>query len=65
QSLLVINTSIFLGLTLHINNQFPTGVAGDAWSWAPPQSQPSHSTPLSLAKTYSIAPQGILLLDNY
>ena len=65
EALLVINSGLVFGLSLHINNQFPTGVAGQAWSWSPSFSQPQHSTLVSLGKTYSILPQGILLLTNY
>ncbi len=66
ESLLVINTNSTIGLTLHVSSTvFPTGVAGSDWIWTTGSTAPTTKTFTALPKSYSIAPQGILLVTNY
>ncbi|HZY92454.1 MAG TPA: hypothetical protein VFG07_06760 [Thermoplasmata archaeon] len=65
EALLVVNTNLLLGLDLHVGTLFPTGVAGETWSWNPVAPAPTQVTLTSLRSAYFIAPQGILLVANY
>jgi hypothetical protein len=65
EALLVINTNLRSGLTLQVASVFPSGVAGETWIWAPGSAAPSHAVQRSLASSYTIGVQGILLVANY
>ncbi len=66
ESLLIVNTNQTVGLTLSVSSiVFPTGVLGQDWTWSPSATAPTHTSFSLLPKSYSIGPQGILLVTNY
>lgn len=66
QSFFLVNTNLTTTLNLTIpTNGFPVGVMGSEWSWFPGEAQPAAQRGSLLPQTYSVPPQGILLLDNF
>ena len=66
QSLLLVNTNSTRGLQLTISTTvFPVGATGSLWYWGPHAADPRDTLSFTLPTTYSVPPQGILLLDNY
>ncbi len=66
ESLLLVNTNTTKTLALSISTTFfPVGALGSFWTWSSTSASPSIHRLVTLPNSYSIPPQGILLLNNY
>lgn len=66
ESFFVVNTNLTtaLNLTLPLTG-FPAGTVGSEWTWAPGLPVPTAHRAVDLPSSFSVPPQGILLLDNF
>lgn len=66
ESFFLVNSNLTTTLNLTIpTSGFPVGVNGSEWSWLPGEAQPAVDRGVLLPQSYSVPPQGILLLDNF
>ncbi|HZY92455.1 MAG TPA: hypothetical protein VFG07_06765 [Thermoplasmata archaeon] len=65
EALMVVNTNLVTALNLHVASIYPSGVKGEVWSWSSGAGTPTHQAVQSLPSSYSVGPQGILLVANY
>jgi hypothetical protein len=66
ESLLVVNTNSTQSLSLALNTGvFPILLTGSAWVWSPAYAHPVTHLGVKLPRTYSLAAEQILLLNNF
>lgn len=65
-SFFLVNTNLNTQLNLSFpSSGFPAGGSGSMWTWSPGQAFPVAERGTTLPLTYTVPPQGILLLDNF
>ena len=66
EALLVVNANTTTGDRLTVPaGLYSASAGGDVWSWDPSTTVPVRTAAATLAATYSIPPEGILLVANY
>jgi hypothetical protein len=66
ESMLIVNANLTAELNLTVPLVgFPANEPGSEWTWGPTASVPTAEVGIALPQTYTVPPQGILLVNNF